>query len=48
MIIGKLFYDEMEDANEVLAPIFFYPFMIIFYYIGMNMFSVKHLFLNSI
>lgn len=42
MIIGKFYFKSMERANPIFAPIFFYPYIIIFYYISMNFFSVKN------
>lgn len=41
MMFGKFFYQEMEDANKTLAPIFFYPFIIAFFYIVLSFFSVR-------
>ena len=40
MIFGSIFYSEMNDSNKNLAPIFFYVFMIIFYFIVMKFFQV--------
>lgn len=41
MMFGMYSYPDMVDANATLAPIYFYPFMIVFYYIVMSFFSVK-------
>lgn len=41
MMFGKFFYTEMSSSNATLAPFFFYPFVISFYYIVMSFFSVR-------
>jgi Polycystin cation channel len=40
MMFGKFYYTEMEAANSTVAPIFFFPFIIVFYFIVMSFFSV--------
>lgn len=41
MMFGKFFYTEMANSNATLAPFFFYPFIMAFYYIVMSFFSVS-------
>lgn len=42
LMFGKFYYKEMEDANSTGAPIFYFPFIIVFYFIVMSFFSVRH------
>jgi len=41
MMFGKFFYDDLKAANPTLAPLFFFPFTIVFFFIVMNFFSVS-------
>jgi hypothetical protein len=39
MMFGKFFYDEMEHANADLTPLFYFPYIIIFFFIVLSFFS---------
>jgi hypothetical protein len=38
LVFGGSFYDDMETANPMLAPVFLYLFIIVFYFIVMKFF----------
>lgn len=39
MMFGKFFYEKMNDANSSLTPLFYFPYIIIFYFIVLSFFS---------
>jgi hypothetical protein len=39
MDYGKFQYDEMEQANPTLVPYFYFPYIILFFFIVMNFFT---------
>jgi|LauGreDrversion4_2_1035121.scaffolds.fasta_scaffold25136_6 hypothetical protein len=39
MNFGKFQYDEMEQANPTLVPYFYFPYIILFFFIVMNFFT---------
>ena len=40
-MVGSIFYTDMAAGNPSLAPIVFYIFMIMFFFIIMSFFSVR-------
>lgn len=43
MMMGKFYFKEMKDSNSAVAFIYFIPFVLIFFYIIINFFSVSYL-----
>eukprot|EP00347_Sterkiella_histriomuscorum_P005839 403355073 len=43
MMFGKFYYSEMAQANQSVAPLFFIPYILLFYFIIINFFSKKQL-----
>ncbi len=41
MMMGKFYFKEMQDSNSSLAFVYFIPFVLIFFYIVINFFSVN-------
>ena len=38
MVIGEFDYDVLEYADSIMAPLFFFPFIIIFVFVLINIF----------
>lgn len=41
MAFGAPYFEEMQSSNVDLAPVFFYSFTIVFYFIVMKFFQVR-------